>query len=165
MLFPWKLLWHSKVPSRVTFFSWTAALEKILFTDKLWKKGIIVLDWCCMCKKCASLDQLLLHFPITFDLWSMAFCLFGLQWVMPKRVLDMFTGSQGSFSKHRNIAVWKAVPHWIMRCLWQELNSRSFEGCEQLSLILKLFPSWLLRLECCLSFSSLFFSFIYVWAL
>ena len=37
--------------------------------------------------------------------------------------------------------------------------------CEQLSLILKLFPSWLLRLERCLSFSSLFFSFIYVWAL
>ena len=62
MSFPWKLLWHSKVPSRVTFFPWTAALEKILFTNKLWKKGTIVLDWCCVCKKCGNLDQLLSFF-------------------------------------------------------------------------------------------------------
>ena len=65
MSFPWKLLWHSKVLSRVTFFSWTAALEKILFTNKLWKKGIIVLDRCCVCKKCGNLDQLLLFFFLT----------------------------------------------------------------------------------------------------
>lgn len=29
MSFPWKLDWRSKVPSRVAFFSWIAALGKI----------------------------------------------------------------------------------------------------------------------------------------
>ena len=33
--FPWKMVWQSKVLPRVAFFSWTAALGKILITDNL----------------------------------------------------------------------------------------------------------------------------------
>ena len=40
--FPRKMMWQSKVPPRVAFFSWTAALGKILTTDNLWKRHIIV---------------------------------------------------------------------------------------------------------------------------
>ena len=40
--FPWKMMWQSKVPPRVAFFSWTAALGKILTMDNLWKRHIIV---------------------------------------------------------------------------------------------------------------------------
>ena len=39
--FPWKSDWCSKVPSRVAF-SWIAALGKILSTDNLRKRGVIV---------------------------------------------------------------------------------------------------------------------------
>ena len=42
MSFPWKLDWRSKVPSRVAFLSWIAALGRILSTDNLRKRGIIV---------------------------------------------------------------------------------------------------------------------------
>ena len=35
---PWKCVWKAKVPSRVAFFIWTAALGKILTTDNLRKK-------------------------------------------------------------------------------------------------------------------------------
>ena len=31
--FPWKTIWKSKVPSRVAFFVWTAALGNILTID------------------------------------------------------------------------------------------------------------------------------------
>ena len=53
------------------------------------------------------------------------FFLFGLQWIMPKRVIDLFTAWQGSFVRHKNIAFWKAVPYCILWFLW-----RSFEGYE-----------------------------------
>ena len=45
MLLPWKIIWRSKVPPRVVFFSWAAALGKILPTNNSQKVGIIVVDW------------------------------------------------------------------------------------------------------------------------
>ena len=38
--FPWKIVWKSKVPSRVALFVWTAALENILTIDNLRKRQI-----------------------------------------------------------------------------------------------------------------------------
>ena len=55
--FPWKPVWHSKVPPRVAFFSWTAALGKILTIENLWYKGVVVVDWCYMCKKSEELGN------------------------------------------------------------------------------------------------------------
>jgi hypothetical protein len=49
--FPWKLIWKAKVPPRVAFFSWIASLGKALTTNNLRKRGLIILDWCCMCKR------------------------------------------------------------------------------------------------------------------
>ena len=42
--FPWKMVWQSKVPPRVAFFSWTAALGKILTIDNLQKRHFVVLE-------------------------------------------------------------------------------------------------------------------------
>ena len=55
--FPWKPVWHSKVPPRVAFFSWTAALGKILTIENLWYKGVVVVDWCYTCKKSEELGN------------------------------------------------------------------------------------------------------------
>ena len=75
-------MWQSKVPPRVAFFSRLASLGKILTIENLHKRHIIILDWRYMCKRCGeSMDHLLLHCPIAFEMWSL--CLFGLQWVMP----------------------------------------------------------------------------------
>ena len=49
--FPWKIIWRPKIPPRVAFFSWSAALGRILTTDNLWKRGINLIDWCVMCKQ------------------------------------------------------------------------------------------------------------------
>jgi hypothetical protein len=35
LFFPWKSVWKPKVPSKVIFFIWTAALGKILTVDNL----------------------------------------------------------------------------------------------------------------------------------
>jgi hypothetical protein len=43
-LFPWKSIWKVKVPVRVSFFAWTAALGWILMVDNLRKRSLIVVD-------------------------------------------------------------------------------------------------------------------------
>jgi hypothetical protein len=42
--FSWKSIWKVKVPSRVAFFVWTATLGKILTSDNLHKRNIIVME-------------------------------------------------------------------------------------------------------------------------
>ena len=42
--FPWKCIWKTRVPYRVAFFTWLAALGKILTTDTLCKWDIIIAD-------------------------------------------------------------------------------------------------------------------------
>ena len=97
-------MWQSKIPSRVAFFSWIAALGKILTIDNLWNRHIVVLDWCYMCKRSGeSMDHLLLHCLIAYELWSMVFCLFVIHWVMPYKVIELLASWQGKFGRHRNI--------------------------------------------------------------
>ena len=44
-----------------------------------------------MCKRNGeSIDHLLSHCPLAFDLWSMVFTLFGIHWVMPKTVVELW---------------------------------------------------------------------------
>uniref|UniRef100_A0A7N2L766 Reverse transcriptase zinc-binding domain-containing protein n=1 Tax=Quercus lobata TaxID=97700 RepID=A0A7N2L766_QUELO len=46
--FPWKSIWKQKIPSRVAFFVWTAALGKCLTIDNLRKrKGRMILAHLC----------------------------------------------------------------------------------------------------------------------
>ena len=138
--FSWKLVWQWKVPPWVAFFSWSASLGKILTTDNLCRRSIIVLDWCYMCQRCGkSVDHLLLHWPIAYELWSLVFCLFGLHWVMPLKVVELFESWQGKFGWHRNIVFWRLVPHCLMWCIWRERNARCFEGCERSLLEIKSF--------------------------
>jgi hypothetical protein len=94
--FPWKSVWKSKVPPRVAFFSWTATLGKILTIDNLRKRGLILVEWCCLCRESGeSPDHLLLHCKIARELWDLVLGLFGVHWVMPRTVCDLFSAWQG----------------------------------------------------------------------
>jgi hypothetical protein len=69
-----KSVWRTKVPLRVAFFAWSAALGKILTMDNLWKRHVIVVDWCCMCKKNGEfVDHLLLHCEVACAIWNVFF--------------------------------------------------------------------------------------------
>jgi hypothetical protein len=95
--FPWRSVWKVKVPfaSEVSyfflfffFFLWTTTHGKILTLDNLKKRGVLVVEWCCMCKRGdESIDHLLLRCEVARDLWSAIFTLFGVHWVMPARVV------------------------------------------------------------------------------
>jgi hypothetical protein len=138
--FPWKIIWKSRAPPRVAFFVWTAALGRIMTIDNLRKRHVLILDWCCMCKKAGeTVDHLLLHCPFAWELWSMVFELFGVLWVMPRSIVEMLECWQGNFGKHRNCLIWRVVPHCLMWSIWRERNGRSFEDCERSYVEIKLF--------------------------
>jgi hypothetical protein len=95
--FPWRNIWRNKTHLRVLFFAWLATWEKILIMDNLRKRHVIVVDWCCMCKKSGELvDFLLLHCEMASVLWNTTFSLTGLAWVMSSRVVDLFKVESGS---------------------------------------------------------------------
>uniref|UniRef100_A0A2N9F8V6 Reverse transcriptase zinc-binding domain-containing protein n=1 Tax=Fagus sylvatica TaxID=28930 RepID=A0A2N9F8V6_FAGSY len=108
--FPWKSIWKAKVPPRVAFFSWTAALGRILTAENLRRMRVIIISWCCMCKVDGeSVDHLLLHCAYAKELWDLVFAMFGIAWVMPATVRDLFDCWLGKMGKHPIHMIWRAV--------------------------------------------------------
>jgi hypothetical protein len=84
-------VWRTQAPLRAAFFAWSAALGKILTVDNLRKRHIIIVDRCCLCKRDGeSMNHLLLHYDVAYALWTNIFNRFGMSWVMPRRVIDLF---------------------------------------------------------------------------
>jgi hypothetical protein len=78
-LFPRRSIWRSEIPLKVAFFICSTALGKILTLDNLRKSNLIVVDWCCMCKKSRkTIDHLLLHCKVAKALWNIFLGLCGL---------------------------------------------------------------------------------------
>ena len=121
-------------------FCLDCSFGNILTIDNFWKRKILILNWCCMCRRNGELvDHLLIHCPFAFDLWSMVFTLFGIHWVMPKTVVELVACRQGKFGRHRNSAIWMVVPYCLMWCIWRERNNRRFGDLERSISNLKLF--------------------------
>uniref|UniRef100_A0A2N9IT43 Reverse transcriptase zinc-binding domain-containing protein n=1 Tax=Fagus sylvatica TaxID=28930 RepID=A0A2N9IT43_FAGSY len=130
---PWKRIWKTGAPPRVAFFVWAAAaLGRILTTDNLRRRHVIVLDWCCMCKESGeSISHLLMHCSAAREVWLFIFNIFGIQWVMPSGVLDLLSCWGDSCHSVRIRKLWDMVPLCVFWCLWWERNARSFEGTER----------------------------------
>jgi hypothetical protein len=59
--------------------------------DNLRKRHVIVVDWCCMCKRGEEfVDHLLFHCEIVSALSSAVFSHVGLALAMPKRLVNLF---------------------------------------------------------------------------
>ncbi|KAG2688943.1 hypothetical protein I3760_09G116800 [Carya illinoinensis] len=125
---PWRKIWRNKVPPKVSFFVWTASQGKILTTDNLRKRRIIIADWYCMCRsEGESVDHLLLHCDMVRALWNEVFLRLDIAWVMPKTV-EMALASWSNIRGSKPIKViWKMIPLCIMWVVWQERNERTFE--------------------------------------
>jgi len=136
--FLWKSIWRVKALAMVTFFVWITTLSKILTHDNLRKRNVVVIEWCCMCKKSGeSIEHLLLHCEVGCDLWSYILTLFGVEWVMPRMVLELLTSWGASFGYGSAKEVWRLVPLCLMWCIWRERNVRHFEDIETLMVELR----------------------------
>jgi hypothetical protein len=56
--------------------------------------------------------------------------LFGVEWVMPRRVLDLLNSLGKSLGYGQAKAIWRQVPLCLMCGLWRERNAWNFEDVE-----------------------------------
>jgi hypothetical protein len=85
-----------------------------------------------MCKSSGeSVNHLLMHCSVARELWNLILILFGVQWAMPRDVVDLLTCWNGSLGKSKACKIWKMIPHCLMWCLWCERNARTFNGKEK----------------------------------
>ena len=125
--FTWKIIWRSNVPPRVAFFSWTSTVEKVLTIGNLWKRCIVVIDWCYMCK---DSGETVYHLLLNCGVRNL------VVWSSMGYALDFFSSWQSRF-----------CGVWYLVCLefnglcykefWIYFNARSFEGRERTILDLK----------------------------
>jgi hypothetical protein len=116
----------------VAFFVWAAAMGRILTTDNLRRRRVIVMDWCCMCKEIGEfISHLFLHCSAARELRNFIFSIFGIQWVMPCGIMELLTCWWTSCCSARVRKLWEMMPLYIFWCIWWERNSRSFEGEER----------------------------------
>ena len=72
---------------------WTAALGKILTTEILRKRNIVIVNWCCMCKAVGeTIDHLFIHYPMAKELWDRVSHHFKVSWVLPSQVKELIGG-------------------------------------------------------------------------
>jgi hypothetical protein len=67
-------------------------------------------------------NHLLLHCHIARELWNLFFRMFGVEWIMPKRVVDLLACWKGKGQRDLKI-VWSLIPLCLMWCIWRERNA------------------------------------------
>ena len=135
--FPWKSIWCIKAPKRVSFLLWTTVWDRILTIDNLVKRGLSLINWCCLCRCNGDIvDHLLLHCKFAHTLWTVEwnfyflFFMFGIQWVMLKEVASLlFTWRNWLGKQFSNI--WNMVPACLMWKIWRVCNTHTFEDIER----------------------------------
>jgi hypothetical protein len=77
----------------------------------------------CVQKSRETLDHLLLQCDVVRELWNMVFQMFGVEWVMPRRVVDLLACWNRRVGMNDIIIVWNAIPSFLLRCMWREMNA------------------------------------------
>ena len=115
----------------MAFFLWTVAHDRILVLDNLMLWGRPLVNRCCMC--CCdgeSVDNLLLHCPVTHTLWTFMLQAFGIHWVMLGSVAGLLSCWHQWLGKH-NSNIWNLIPGCLMWIVWLERNRHSSENMEK----------------------------------
>ena len=70
-----------------------------------------------MCKQCGeSTYHLLLYFEVEHELRNMFFQLFGVNWVMWRKVSDCLGSWRGQLGNWLVLHIWRLIPLCVMWC-------------------------------------------------
>ncbi|WMV39939.1 hypothetical protein MTR67_033324 [Solanum verrucosum] len=86
---PWKQIWKSRIPHKVSFFVWSMAKEAVLTQDNVMKRGRTLCSRCFLCGETSeTVNHLFLHCKYTHHLWRIFLSLKGISWTMPRKVAE-----------------------------------------------------------------------------
>jgi hypothetical protein len=80
--------------------------------------------------------------------WVELFRLFGVEWVMLRRVIKLLVGWRGQEGSHDSLEVWRMAPMWLIWSIWRKQIAWIFEDCKILvvelkSIMFKSFYTWM----------------------
>ena len=89
----------------------------------------------------------------------MIFCLFGIHWVMLYKVSKVLASWQGKFGRHRNIGLWRFVPHCFFGAYGGSgiLDALRIVNGLFLTLVANLCNAWEISEKCSRNFFFFFF--------
>ena len=121
----------------VSFFLCMATWGRILAIDNIFLRALSLVNWCCLCR-CdeVNVDHLVLHCKYAYAFWCEVFLMFGIQWMMPKTIAALLFGWRNWLGKHFS-KIWNMVPTCLMRLIWREQNTHTFEVTVRFADILK----------------------------
>ena len=73
-----------------------------------------------------KVHHLLIHCPFAHRVWSALFEMFGMEWVMPKTVEDLFVRWHWRYKFIQGKILWRLVVYAACWKLWLERNNRVF---------------------------------------
>ena len=128
VVFPYKFIWNSQVPTKVGLFSWEASWGKVLTLDNL-KKGRALANKCFLYgKEEETVDHLLVHCPQTRVIWELLLAIVGVKWVFPLSVREALLSWGGSLVGKKGKKAWMSAPPSIFYTIWRERNYIAFEN-------------------------------------
>ena len=113
---------------KLSFFAWEASWGRVLTLDCLQKRGWALANICFLCQMFEeSIDHLLLHCEKTREVWILLLSFFGVSWVFPFSVKEIFLGWKGSFVGKKMREVWQVGPLCLFCVIWKARNKIAFE--------------------------------------
>lgn len=126
---PWRMVWKTKIPYKVNYFTWLLAKEAILTHENLNERGFRLHSRCFLCEEQReTVNHLFLHCKWTEHLWQMFITMRKITWVKPGRIKEVLKCWNRDGFANRKEERWKIVPSCIWWTVWLERNHRCFAG-------------------------------------
>ncbi|WMV09517.1 hypothetical protein MTR67_002902 [Solanum verrucosum] len=128
---PWKGIWKSKIPLKVSCFVWLLVKEAILTQDNLMKRRIPLCSRCLFYGETVeTVNHLFLHCRVTSQLWRLFLNLKGVSWVMPSKITETIQSWEEAGMQFKSRERWRIVSTSIWWVIWKERNSRCCDSTE-----------------------------------
>lgn len=108
---PWKEVWYKEVPTKIQFFLWTAAQERLSTMNRLCKQEFHLPSVFLFCYSSGeSASHILIHCLITWEIWCRIFRDFGLCFIALANVAILLEGRRTTALNCMGKQIWCLVP-------------------------------------------------------
>lgn len=126
--FPYKAIWNNEVPTKINFFIWLAAHDRIITIDKFVDWGFHHVNKCLLCGNAEeNVKHLMFECSFSRRIWSSLLPSHGINGPLPSTVLNLMQVWASLKEDDDDKEVWSLIPAAALWSIWNERNHRTFE--------------------------------------